>query len=247
MVTQHAVIAIGGKLTKIIALYVLCSQLSLVIAQSVLHITSPKDQTVFHPGQSVQVVVTSTGPVKGVFLIAPDLAPVKTLTSPPFEFRVDIPDDIQKSGAYMMTVDGYTESKVEVTSDAIVIDVERADSPLSLLVRPSDGASLERGDAYISPAGEQLWIDVKGSFSDGKTLNLNDSALTKISSNNPSVAVVQSNGRVHVVKTIAPGSAKLSITNGKAIAEIRLKIITRTAFFELQEQLFPPPEKQKEQ
>jgi hypothetical protein len=176
-----------------------------------LQIASPENKAVVHPRQSLKVVVKASGTgLKDVYLVGTgDIGFSKQLTSPPYEFIIGIPSR-HKPGLQVLTADGYAGSDVKVKPHRIFLDIERADSPLSLRVEPSFFAFPASDGSYLSPVDENAPIDIYGSFEDGTALNLSQSTLTKFSSDNPAVADIESHG---YVRTRIPGLATLKITN----------------------------------
>jgi uncharacterized protein YjdB len=103
---------------------------------------------------------------------------------------------------YALTAVGPVQAGEPIFSDSVSIDVERADNPVSLRLEPSQ---------LISVVGDRDPILAYGVFSDGSKYILSNSSKTTYGSSNPTVAMVDSVGRVTAV---APGSASITITNG---------------------------------
>jgi len=58
------------------------------------------------------------------------------LVGPPFQFTIQIPGVIDP-GIYALTAHGFTSPGQDVTSDPIMIDVERSDAPVAITTDPS--------------------------------------------------------------------------------------------------------------
>lgn len=201
------------------------------LAQPTLHITSPADGTVVHPGESLTVIVeVSGGALKGVFVIGTDpIGGAQELKAPPYRFTVEIPRKID-SGIHVLTAEGYTSPPTKVKRDAITIDIERSDSPVRLQVGPTSSLVLPVGDKV-----DYLWVS--GTFADGMTTDLTQSTLTSIKSDNIRVATIRNKNNVVAV---APGSAKIIITNDKARIEVPVKVLQVKEWHDLLDKIIPP-------
>ena len=84
----------------------------------------------------MSVSVSASGSFQGVTVVAGDPIGLSTLLSAaPFEFTLQIPTGIQP-GAYPLGAFGYTAPGNAVFSNPIAIQVERADTPVSLSIQP---------------------------------------------------------------------------------------------------------------
>jgi hypothetical protein len=94
-----------------------------------------------------------------------------------------------------------------VTSEEIKIDIERPDPPVRIR---NEGSTIS-----FDYVGDQARLLVTGTYADGSRVTLTYSSLTSYSSDNPSVATVDSVG---LVIAGAPGSAAITIANaGKSV------------------------------
>jgi hypothetical protein len=170
------------------ALVLACLPLGSLVAQS-LQITSPVNGTVVNPGQLVTVNVSVSGDFQGVDVIgqSPVGSSQQSLNAPPYQFTVQVPSAISP-GLYAVTAYGGTAPGQGVTSDPVSLDVERPDSPVSILVEPT---ILE-----LLP-GEVGYLGVTGLFQDGTTFDLAQSTLVTYTSDTPGVATVGATGRRH--------------------------------------------------
>jgi hypothetical protein len=185
-------------------------------AQTTLRIISPVDGEVVRPGQMITVEVVAAGETPtGVFVIGqlPIGGSRGPIEVPPYNFIMEIPKEI-KSGTYNLTAAGYSALRHDVKEDIVTIDVERADSPVSL--RAEDLS-------YIRVhVGQTMPCRIAGTFSDGTKADLVNSTLTTFRSDNISVATV---GPYGAVTGVAPGSTKLIVTNGNARLEIPMTVL----------------------
>jgi hypothetical protein len=197
------------------AFAVLCSAIIPLQAQLTLQITSPADNTVVHPGQTVNVIVTPTQGVNFNPVLVIGGGPIgvnQAISGPPYLVPVPITGNAVP-GRYMMTASGSSISGL-VRSNQIWIDVERRDSPVSLQV---DSA------LTIMWVGEKLpSAPIVGTFADGSKIHLNGSTLTMYSSSEPSIVMVDSAGQLTAV---AAGSANITITNGDASALLPVTVV----------------------
>ncbi len=205
------------RLTHVVTLCALVSApASLASAQATLRITSPADGTVIRPSESVTVRVTASGEApKGVFVSG--TAPIgfgpELVTAPPYNFTVEIPKEIN-SGPYNLTAGGFIAAGHDVKSDTVTIDVERADSPMSL--HSEDFSSLR---VHV---GRTTFTRIVGVFGDGTSADLQQSTLTTFRSDNAAVATV---GPYGLVTGVAPGSTKMIVTNGRARLEVPITVL----------------------
>ena len=173
-----------------------------------LRITSPPPGAVVSSGKTLVVEVEAAGgafrtvvllgslPVHGIF----------ALTAPPFRFEIPIPPNAA-SQTYFLVVVGTTVAGEGVTSEEIKIDIERPDPPVRIR---NEGSTIS-----FDYVGDQARLLVTGTYADGSRATLTYSSLTSYSSDNPSVATVDSVG---LVIAGAPGSAAITIANaGKSV------------------------------
>jgi hypothetical protein len=186
----------------------------LLAAQPTLRITSPNDASVVHPGQSLTVIVAASPPgsFQQVVIVAWDpIGGSLPLKAPPYQFTVQIPNEIDP-GEYLITAHGATEPGHDIRSNSIRIVVERVDLPLSLRVEPS---------LLRISAGQKGYLRVVGVFGDGTTTDLTKSSRTAYASDKVGVATVQAQG---IVSAVAPGSARIIITNGHAEFDVPITV-----------------------
>jgi hypothetical protein len=195
------------------AFLLLCASPMLFRAQT-LQITSPAKGAVFHPGQTIPVTLSAAPSAFRTVAVAGDLPirPSRPLTAPPYEFRMQTPADIPP-GPYELRAIGQPRAGNTVHAAPITVAIERPDSPRQL---DSDLSTLSFD--YI---GDYVALVVYGAFADGSKADLTRSTLTTWTSSNPAVATVDAQG---VVTAVAPGSAKITITNRNATAVIPVTV-----------------------
>jgi hypothetical protein len=171
-------------------------------AQSVLTITSPATKVIVHPGETVAVDLSVSGPPLTVATIVPQdpIKPVAVLTAPPYRFSITIPARI-RPGLYSLTAEGVSATSPILSADRIFIDVEPPDSPQKITT-----------NFRSSELSVGMWseIQVSGSYPDGSVLDLSRSTRTQYASQSPDVATVTNEG---LVTGIAPGSTHV-LVNG---------------------------------
>ncbi|MCU1240038.1 MAG: repeat containing protein [Candidatus Acidoferrum typicum] len=168
-----------------------------------LQIASPASGTIFNPGQTISVTVTSPANVSftSVGVAGEDPFGLSALAaSVPAQFSFTVPTNIS-FGQYMLTADGTAASGQSVESDPIFIDIERADLPAVLT--PSMSSIV-----FAKPA-QTVPLIVFAKFIDGTVLNVSRSSYVTYSSSNPSVATVDANG---VVTALCAGTSSVKAT-----------------------------------
>lgn len=190
-------------------------------ARPTLRISSPADGTVVHPGDSLKVTVEAPPArrLPNVLLIGWDpIGMFPAVGSPPYQFVVPIPNDITP-GPYRLGAMGTSPSQgknpTPVVSKPITIVVERTDEPVRLEVFPPT-ISLQPGN--------KGYLSVTGVFADGQKVDLKLSTKTIYASDTPRVVTVDHQG---VVNALVPGSAKITVSNGKAKVEIPVVVSAR--------------------
>jgi hypothetical protein len=199
-------------------------QVGPLCAQPTLRMTSPPDGTVVNPGQSFKVTVEASpaSAFKFVGLLgwgsAHITATPEMSTSPPYEFTVLIPKVI-RPGSYRLGAGGLplpgqgkpvrdADHPEPVYSAQITLIVERADDPVRLEIYPP---------IVRLQQGRKGFLSVTGVFADGEQVDLKESTGTIYTSDSPKVVTVDPKS---VVNAIGPGSAKITVSNGKAHIEI---------------------------
>src|SRR5260221_1946115 len=171
--------------------------------QSALQITSPANNAVVSPGQSISVSVTSpnNSAFTQVFVIggAPIGASVMA-SSVPAQFSLAIPTKISL-GEHLLTAVGTTSAKQDLYSPSIDLDVERSDLPSRISADPDR--------LIFTSQGETSPLSVQTNFADGTFYDATRSSNLAFSSSDTGVATVDSSG---TVKAVAKGSATITVT-----------------------------------
>jgi hypothetical protein len=186
-----------------------------------IQISSPASGTIVNPGQNVQVIVISPSDVTftQVAVIAEDPIGFSIVqASVPVQFSFTIPANIS-CGSYSLTASGITTSGQSVSSDLILIDVERPDMPLSI--------STPTPVVTISTPGEESPISVVATFAGGSILDVTNSSNLTYSSSQTSIATVDANG---IVTAVAPGQTSVlaTYTQGNQSTQAGVGIIVST-------------------
>jgi hypothetical protein len=178
-------------------------------AQPTLKITSPANGTVFNPGQTITVSVNPSGPGFSMIGLGGEdpLGFAGFVSTSPYQFSIQIPTTITPK-RYTLTAMGVVPQAQAVASPQITIAVERPDSPVRLNVQPSQ---LEFS------VGENTYVTVSGTYSDGSTAFLNEAASTTFVSNSPAIATVDNYGKVTAVSSgsttiVVNGTTQVPVT-----------------------------------
>ncbi len=141
-----------------------CAFSAPVLAQPKLQIISPKSGTLFHPGDTVTVEASASGEIFQLLSIScvflKPLAISGALNQPPYRFSVRIASDTEP-GRYSVYALGVIRPGEGVASERIAIDVEPADSPVSLVAEPSELLDLDIWlSRFLNVRGSNLEINI---------------------------------------------------------------------------------------
>lgn len=143
--------------------------------RSTLEITSPRDGALVAPGQTITVVVSpapGTAVEGGIFILGEGPLPNSvSKTNSPYSFSLTIPTKI-RPGNYQITAVGGVQPLL-VRSRPITLTVEKTEPIADLRVEPTF--------VNLGFVGDQFPIRVIGTFSDGTTLDLEESSQTTYS------------------------------------------------------------------
>lgn len=185
-----------------------------------LVITTPKDGTVVHPGQSVPVEVSVapgvTFSLVGIIVERIGFGPYAAKHSPPYSFKVDIPEDVV--GKRKITAIGMTGPGAGVFSKSVTIDVEpssRASSPHATSI----SVNLDQMD--FDYAGQQFPLVVTGQFSGGRNIDLTSSTQLKLTSQDTSVATVNNTG---LVTAAGSGTTAIIVKYGSLSVDVPISV-----------------------
>ena len=172
--------------------------------QPALQITSPTNNAVVNPGQTVSVGVTSPNntPFTQVFVITDrPMNTTATAASVPAQLSLAIPQKIAL-GKHLLTAVGKPTSGGQLQYSApITIDVERTDLPTRLRADPNQ--------ILFRSAGETSPLRILANFSDGSSFVVTESTNVAFQSSNSNVATVSING---IVTAVAQGTVSITAT-----------------------------------
>jgi hypothetical protein len=184
-----------------------------------IKITSPASGVVVHPGQTVDIEVTVSGPYSLVGLsesLGVLVGLGRSLDSPPYRFPVQIPAVIEFQ-PYTITAQLYDlggRINSRVASDRITLDVEPSAPPRKFRIR-EDYYPLR----FQVGGGSELYVG--GTFAGSDEVNLNRSTLTTYEAEPPGI-VSLSWGQVH---GLAPGSAKVTARHQGLQASVTVTVV----------------------
>jgi hypothetical protein len=179
-----------------------------------LKIVSPKDGAIVHPGDKVVVTVEPTGAKFSAIIIVPS-APIELgdmRTASPYRFLLAIPERGMEPGPYHITADGVTEARQHVSSEAVTVDVEPRNPPVSIR------AGFPQ---YVLDVGGEIVVDVMGNYQDGSFLVLNRASNTKFVIEGPPIISVDHWG---VMKALSVGETHLAIHVGSLVARVPVTV-----------------------
>ena len=185
----------------------------LVSGQPSLRITSPRDGTLVHPGESISIKVEAVGKFQQVAVIGWDpIGSDGPLSAPPYNFKITVPRVINP-GKYSLTATGFTGPGKPIDSEPILLIVEFPDQPMAFKVQPS---------LLRLSIGEKGYLLSYGVFPDGLRAYLEKSDLISFASGNPKVATVDHRG---VVTALNPGSTTIKVSYRDSHVEIPLTVL----------------------
>ena len=160
-------------------------------AQSLLQITSPSNLSLTAEGHVVSITVSADPSVKNVFVSAQFPLPAVQQTSDPTKFTLTLPTNVDPGWYQISAVGGAPSGLVE--SNTVLIDVERQDAPVSIVVEPQF--------FNIQGIAGRIPIPIHGVYADGTSLYLSNSTQTGVVSANTAIATVSG------ATTSGPGGA----------------------------------------
>ncbi len=198
--------------TAVLAIAPICAAQS----PKLLQITSPANGAIVSPGETVKVTVAS--PANVGFDMVALMSPIEraisgVATSVPAELSLRIPPDIS-CGKYPLYVSGRTISGQSI-SEQIELNVERPDLPVRLSVL-NDYGQLE-----FVPGEEPFHMNLLATFSDGRILEVTESARVIYRSSNARVARVD---RDFAITPVGIGSASVTATYSIGNRNVRIAI-----------------------
>ncbi|MGA3019849.1 MAG: Ig-like domain-containing protein, partial [Bryobacteraceae bacterium] len=138
-------------------------------------------------------------------------------------FVFEVPSDGASGDLYVgvigLPMSGYDPVTGKgAVQDILALDFERVESPKRLTWELWNFYNVPDGFHHI---GETRELRITGIFADGAKVLLSRSKLTKYESSAPSVVKVDATGSVTAV---GPGSAKITVKNGSATAEVPITV-----------------------
>jgi hypothetical protein len=179
-----------------------------------LRIIAPLEGRVVSSGQLVHVIVETT-PGKTFFTVCligenMGIGMGGLKTEPPFEFDIQIPDNV--IGRKHLTAMGKLATGEVVFSKPISMDVENpAAGPLK--VEPST--------MYFHYAGQELPLTAQARSPDGRTLDVRESSQIQFRSTDESVAVVSPTG---MVTAASAGNGTITVRYGAETATVQVSV-----------------------
>jgi len=151
-----------------------------------LQVTSPPSGLSYYPlfqeGQTYTITLSADPSVSNVLVTTQPPLPAAQPTGDPLTFTLTLPTNISP-GIYNISAAGGTASG-DVEAAPVLIDVERADLPVSLSIQPPS--------VQLNGVGDQAPLSIWGTFNDGTTLFLSNSSSLNLSLGNRSVATATS-------------------------------------------------------
>lgn len=185
-----------------------------------LQITSPAENTIVNPGQTVQIVVTPSEDVRlrRVAIVSEHLtASSAPLDRPPFVFSLTPPG--ARLGSYRLTAWAVDEDRRTVVSTPVPIDIEPAVSPAAITALVSQ--------LIFRSQGQVLPLRIMATFPDGSVADATESSNVTFVSANANVATVDGHG---LATAVAPGSTSITVTyGGSANLKISIPVSVQTA------------------
>ena len=169
-------------------------------AAATLTLTSPPTAA---PGTSLPVTVVPSGSFSQVVVVGEGrIGFSQVLTGAgPFQVSVPLPANLSP-GSYALTAMGASAGAL-VSSAPVIVTVDRTDAPIQVDVLPTN---LNLG------MGDKVAMTVIGTYADGARLDITRSLNTKIVSDSPGVAALDSHEGV-TVAAVGPGSGHIIVSN----------------------------------
>jgi hypothetical protein len=199
------------KAAPILAIMMLTSGLTL--GDSPITITSPITGAKVSPGQTIaiQVSVGAGTSFTAVQVVGKDIGFAPPLSAPPYSFSLTIPSNV--IGLETLTALGITSPENGIFSPDVVIDSETLANATALYLNISQ-ISFQR-------SGQQMPLNVTGTFDDGSSLNITKSSLISYNSADSTVAIVDANG---LVTAAGSGKTTVNVMYGKVSAQVQVLV-----------------------
>lgn len=185
-----------------------------VFGQGTIKITSPASNSVFRPGQTIDVEVAVTGRFSVVRVSDPSPTvdiPLHKLESPPYRCDLTAPTK-RPPGKYMIAASLYAPTNAAVASDTVWIDVEREDSPREIRIgAPSTTLQIGSGTD----------LTVTGIYADNDRVDLTRSTRTTYTSDPTGIVSVSKEGQV---VALTPGFVRLLVHHDALEARVNMSV-----------------------
>jgi len=171
--------------------------------QPALQITSPSNDTVVTPGQTLSISIVSPTNTSFTNVMVVAGAPMRAsdvANSVPAQVSFAIPSDIEL-GKYTITATGTSSTGKVMYAGPIDLDVERQDLPTRL--------ASDRRKIVFTSRGQRSGLRFHATFADGAYLDATLSSNLTLTSSDTSVATVDKNADVTAV---GKGSATITAT-----------------------------------
>jgi hypothetical protein len=203
---------VGGRIVTLLLLIAGFMAVPSFAQLKLVNILSPSSGVVVRPGQTIMISVTADASVEKLALLGQNPLGVGVVVSSagtgvvvrgrgeslPIQFQLQIPSDIQP-GTYQVTAITPV-SGGEMVSDALTLDVERAEEPLRTWTEPFA--------IQVAQPGDRIPVRVLGTFADGSKEELTRSKKTTYTSGDLQVATVSADG---MVTAIGPGKTTIEV------------------------------------
>jgi hypothetical protein len=133
------------------------------------------------------------------------------VSAPPYSFTLTVPSDV--ICPRKLTALGITSPENGIFSSPVVIDSETAATATAL--------SLNIGKISFRRAGQQMHLNVTGSFDDGTSLDVTASSLISYGSADSTVATIDANG---LVTAAGAGKTTLNVKYGNVSAQVQVSV-----------------------
>jgi|ERR1700730_1531756 len=199
------------RAAPILAMVILTSGVTL--GDPPITITSPTNGTKVTPGETLTIQV-STAPgtsFLAVQVIGENMGFAPPVSAPPYTCTLTVPSDV--IGSRKLTALGLTSPGNGVFSPSVTIDSETAATATALFLNISQ-ISFQR-------LGQQMPLNVTGSFDDGSSLDITGSSLISYNSADSTVAIVDGNG---LVTGAGPGKTTVNVKYGNVSAQVQVSV-----------------------
>lgn len=179
--------------------------------QQSLTVTSPANGARVVPGQAITVQV-STAPntsFTAVQVIGEDIGVTAPQISAPYTFTLTIPTNVV--GQKNLTALGILSRENGVFSPTVMIDSETTAN--------ATGLNLNLSQINFQHPGQQLSLDVIGTFDDGSNLDITRSSIISYVSGDNTVAAAGPNG---VVTAVGSGTTTVTVSYGSQSSQVQI-------------------------